>query len=304
VLKKEYLMLMARFLPVTSTLVCLLAVQGCGHIGKPKVIYLARHGQTEWNRKVRFQGDPDLDSVGYINRVGLWLLFKDRPVTAVYTSERLRTRRTAELVARQHKLKIQTRAALNEIDPGVMEGLCRSQVVRKVTEGQDCAVRVRGSRPEQTLKAVRKLYKAAWWDRLDGKLPLGQSFRDMIEQVRPFVEELERGLKDREVLVVGHGVVNRALLHHLMGWPLKLVSRLRQDNDQVYRLETGRGPPSLSLYTPGVGWRRCSPPTRPVARLNCAPRPERKRVLPTSQPGVPEEPAPASPPAVEQPAAE
>jgi hypothetical protein len=111
------------------------------------------------------------------------------------------------------------------------------------------------------------------------------------------------------VLVVGHGVVNRALLHHLMGWPLKRVSRLRQENDQVYKLEIGRGPPSLSLYTPGVGWRRCSPPTRTVRRLNCAPKPERSPPPPAEpapaeqETPAPEEPTPAPPqPAAEQPA--
>lgn len=298
-----------RIIPVISSLVCVLAVQGCGHIGKPKVIYIARHGQTEWNRKARFQGDPDLDSVGYINRVGLWMLLKDRPVAAVYTSERLRTRRTADLVARQHKLKIQTRAALNELEPGVMEGLCYDQVspMKKALRRQECEVKARGSRPVPTLEAVRKLFKAAWWDKVDGKMPLGQSFRELVEQVKPFVEELERGLKDREVVVVGHGVVNRALLHHFMGWSLKRVSRLRQENDQVYRLEIGRGPPTLALYTPGTGWRLCSPPTKAVRRLNCAPKPERRPPPPPPEPApgsqeAVEEPTPAPPPPAEKPA--
>jgi len=286
--------------------VVLLAV-GCGHVGKPQVIYLARHGQTDWNHKARLQGDPDLDPVGYINRLGLWQLLKDRPIHSVYTSERLRTRRTAELVARQHKLTVQTRATLNEIDPGVFEGICFSQLVPARARPRDraCEVEPRGSNPEATLRRARPTFKKAWSDRIDGKLPLGQSFREIATQTDRFVDELAHGLNGREVLVVGHGVVNRALLHHLMKWPLETVTRLRQENDQVYRVEGAReGAPRLFLHTPGVGWRRCqSAAPRPGQRyLDCHPRPTPPARQPPSAPGPVEEPEEKPRPAATQPA--
>jgi broad specificity phosphatase PhoE len=257
-------------------LILLVATQGCGHVSQPRVIYIARHGQTEWNRKVRVQGDPDLDPVGYINRVGLWHLLKDRPISAVYTSERLRTRRTAELVARQHKLSVQPRAALNEIDVGIFVGICASRLVDRdnpiyPTE-PSCEVRVRGSRPEEVLKRMRPAFRAAMKDRIDGKPPLGQSFRELVAQTVPFVKELRGELWQREVLIVGHGVINRALLHHLMGWPLENVAHLKQANDQVYRLEMLGDLVQLSLYTPGQGWRPCKIRPRPGQRfLDCNP---------------------------------
>jgi probable phosphoglycerate mutase len=253
----------------------LLLVQGCAHMGQPSVIYLARHGQTEWNRKSRFQGDPDLDAVGYINRFSLWRLTRKRPLHSIYSSERLRSRRTADLVARQHELPLKTRAALNEIDPGVLEGICFGQVMPKKAEHRDsaCAVPARGSNPEATLIHARKVLRRAWSDRIDGRIPLGESFRDVVERTRAFIDELSRGLADREVLVVGHGVVNRALLHHIFKWPLQNVAYLRQDNDQVYRIEgANTGAPQLFLYTPGTGWRRCSPPRRGQRHLDCHPR--------------------------------
>ena len=61
-----------RYTLVTSLSCLLLVVVGCGHVGRPQVIYLSRHGQTEWNRVARMQGDPDLDAVGYVNRLSLW----------------------------------------------------------------------------------------------------------------------------------------------------------------------------------------------------------------------------------------
>ena len=108
--------------------VLMLACAACHTMGTPKVIYLARHGQTEWNRVGRFQGDPDLDPVGYANRVSLWLQLRDRPLKAIYTSALQRTQRTAELLAKEKKLPIQPRAEINEIHPGVFEGLCYADV--------------------------------------------------------------------------------------------------------------------------------------------------------------------------------
>src|SRR3989339_328160 len=103
----------SRLLPL-SIFPIVLFMMACGSVGVPKIVYIARHGQTEYNRVGRFQGNPDLDSVGYINRASLWLLLKDRPLAAIYTSKLLRTQRTAELLAVQHGLPILTRADLNE----------------------------------------------------------------------------------------------------------------------------------------------------------------------------------------------
>jgi broad specificity phosphatase PhoE len=289
-------------MPLTRPLLLsLLLLGGCADIGLPRVIYLARHGQTEWNRLGRFQGDPDLDQVGYVNRVSLWLLLKDQPIAAIYTSERQRTQRTAELVARQHELTIEKRAAINEIAPGVLEGVCFSQMAPHRARPSDraCEVISRGSSPDVTLRQIQAIARAAAADPLGGRFPLSENYYDLVKRTATFVDELGRGHASREVLVVGHGVINRVLLHHLMGWPLELVAPLRQENDQVFRLEViaGASRPRLSLYTPGFGWRACSAPSRPVKHLDCSPlrdvAPQLRDVAPpptsspSTQPGPP-----------------
>lgn len=274
-------------LPRAPLLFVLLVLEACASSGTPQVIYLARHGQTAYNRVGRFQGDPDLDAVGYLNRVSLWNLLRERPIAAVYTSERLRTRRTAELVARQHGLSIQPRAALNEIHGGVFEGICFSQMApeRARPSDRECEVRSRGARVEHVLPLVEKLYREGMRDRVEGKFPLAESVGDVARRVATFVDELRRGLLEREVLVVGHGVVNRLVLHHLMGWPLASVVSLRQENDQVFRFETdGEKVVRLSLFSPGQGWRECrSAPTAETKRLDCHP-PERELHAPAAPP--------------------
>lgn len=244
-------------------------------MGLPKVIYLARHGQTEWNRVNRYQGDPDLDEVGYLNRVSLWHLLKDRPIAAVYTSQLRRTQKTAELVVKQHDLTLEPRAALNEINSGVLEGICFSHMAPQLAAPSDheCEVPPRGSNPDATLKVVQAAFAQVAKDHSNGHFPLAESYGDVAKRTAPFVEELRRGFREREVLVVGHGVVNEILLHHLMGWPLDAVIRLRQENDQVFALTVPeKGPPRLSLYTPGHGWRMCrSAPRSGDKHLDCHP---------------------------------
>jgi broad specificity phosphatase PhoE len=251
---------------------------GCASMGTPRVIYLARHGQTEWNRLGRFQGDPDLDQVGYVNRVSLWMLLRDRPLDTIYTSEARRTRRTAELLAIQHRLAIQPRAALNEISAGVMTGICYALLAGEAARPADrsCLVPSRGSRPEVTMRTLLQELGGARRLRAADRLPLGENYHDLVVRTAPFLEELRRGARDREVLIVAHGVVNRVLLHHLLGWPLETVDSLRQENDQVYRIQSDEQGvvTAVDLFTPGYGWRACRVPPRPGQKeLDCNPGP-------------------------------
>ncbi|MCK5795754.1 MAG: histidine phosphatase family protein, partial [Deltaproteobacteria bacterium] len=234
---------LARVLVVLGILV---AFSGCATTGggsrsrgdAPGVLYLARHGQTAWNRVARFQGDPDLDQVGYLNRLSLWLLLKDIPLQTIFTSTKRRTQRTAALVAKQQKLPIFPRAALDEIASGVLEGICYQYMQPDTHKpgAKDCDVPARGGRPALAKKAVARIWAKVQSKGLQGRVPLGENYGDMIVRLKPFIPELKEALARGNVLAVGHGVINRVLLHVLFGWPLKTVYKIHQENDQVYRI--------------------------------------------------------------------
>jgi broad specificity phosphatase PhoE len=286
--------------PLSLALLLMMALPGCASQGLPDVIYLARHGQTEWNRLSRWQGNPDLDQVGYINRVSLWHLLKDEPLRDIYTSSRKRTQRTAELLAEQHDLKVKVRPGLDEISPGIAKGICFSQFAphKARPSMRKCEVSARGSHPEVALKVLQEAYRAQEKLGIKGKMPLGESLLDINDRSKPVVDELRLGLSKRKILVIAHGVMNRALLHQFMGWPLKNLSHLRQENDQVYRIEGAkRGKPKLFLYTPGSGWKRCKKAPKPGARhLDCSPKPAPPAVAPAPAPEPEPAPAPAAAP--------
>ena len=239
-------------------------------------LFLARHGQTRWNQISRFQGDPDLDPTGYLNRISLWQLMQGERLAHIFTSTKQRTARTAELVARQKRLPLRKRAGIDEIDSGVLTGICRAQMEPgyPIPGADQCAVPARGARIGPALAVVRKVWRKSKGAGSAGKVPQGESYRDMRKRAEALRPELMRALDDGQVLVVGHGLINRVFLSMLSGWPLAHVRHLRQENDQVYRFDgLGTHQVQVALYTPGHGWKRCTPPRRGQRRLDCNPGP-------------------------------
>lgn len=248
---------------------------------KPGVLYLARHGQTEWNRVSRFQGDPDLDQIGYLNRVSLWMLLKDVPLHTIYTSDKLRTKRTAELVAKSHNLQPRSRAELSEINSGILAGICFKYMEPTTTKknADQCPVFVRGSHPELARKEVEKVWQEIKKGGIYAKAPLGENYPDMKARLAPLLKEIRQELKKGNVLAVGHGLINRVALNGLLGWPVEKLYHLRQENDQVYRIEglhlNDASKVNVFLYSPGHEWKQCSPPTKDGQRqLDCHPKKE------------------------------
>lgn len=89
-------------------------------------IYLIRHGETDWNKLRRLQGQADIP----LNEFGRQLAretepaLRDVPFDRVYTSPLKRARETAELVTAGRNLPIIEEPRLKEMGFGEFEGLC------------------------------------------------------------------------------------------------------------------------------------------------------------------------------------
>ena len=90
----------------------------------PRLI-IARHGETEYNRKLLCQGwlDAPLNETGQMQAKRLAERLGDDPVARVAASPLKRTRQTAEAVANRHGLDVETHEGLKEIHHGDLEGL-------------------------------------------------------------------------------------------------------------------------------------------------------------------------------------
>lgn len=155
---------------------------------KTHVIYLARHGETSWNRQKRWQGQSDipLNDTGKSQAKALALTVGALGIEATYSSQLLRAKETAEIAAAELGIPYAGHdARLAERSFGKFEGLTRAEVELRY--------------PKQW-----RLYQA---DRRELP-PGGESFDALIERLRP---ALLAQLKEPPVLIVTHGGCMRSL---------------------------------------------------------------------------------------------
>lgn len=84
-----------------------------------------RHGETEWNKATRIQGQLDIA----LNATGQWqaaqaaAALADEPIAAVYASDLQRATATAQAIAQPHGVAVRLHTDLRERHFGDMQGL-------------------------------------------------------------------------------------------------------------------------------------------------------------------------------------
>jgi broad specificity phosphatase PhoE len=93
-------------------------------------LLLARHGETDWNSERRWQGHADrpLNERGREQARALAAELAGRSIDAIYTSDLVRARETAEIVAAQLGLEVRIDAGLREVDVGTWSGLAHGEI--------------------------------------------------------------------------------------------------------------------------------------------------------------------------------
>jgi broad specificity phosphatase PhoE len=156
----------------------------------PASIYLARHGQTAYNREGRFQGQQQipLDDTGRAQAAELAERAAGYGFRALWCSPLLRARETADAVARAIGLEPQEDARLMETDAGDWTDHSFAEV--------------RASAPER--------FDAFAAGDPSFAFPGGESFVQQEQRVSAALQTVELGALP--ALVVCHGMVIRAAL--------------------------------------------------------------------------------------------
>ncbi|CAD5373928.1 Fructose-2,6-bisphosphatase [Rubrivivax sp. A210] len=185
----------------------------------PTVLYLARHGQSEWNNQglVTGQLDPGLSAKGLQQSEALAQCLHGETLAAIYASALQRTTATAQPTATRLGLGITQLAALNEIHMGVLQGRQRDDT-------------------DPEAQALWQQWQAAPWG---PGVPGGESLAELTQRVDAVLQDLLQRHRGQRVLVVGHRATNRVLMGRLMGWPQERWPEIRLRNKFFYRIEPG-----------------------------------------------------------------
>jgi len=161
-------------------------------------IYLIRHGETDWNVKRIVQGHSDnpLNETGELQAKELAKRLKHIHFDAIFSSDLLRARRTAEIIAQEKKLAVQTTKLLRERSFGKFEGKPATMLLT-------------------WRKAIRNGIKALTDEEKEILIkedPQIESDESLISRFLTFLREVAVGYSGKNVLLVFHGGLMRVFL--------------------------------------------------------------------------------------------
>ena len=160
-----------------------------------------RHGETDWNRQQRFQGQIDvpLNDAGHAQAARLALRLAAEPFELLLSSDLERARQTAEPLARAWGLQPLQLPGLREQHFGAWEGL--------------------------DVPTIKARHGALWpqWLQHDGDFALpggGESLRQFHARVMAAVQQLVATHRGRRLALVTHGGVLDMLWRQAQGLPI------------------------------------------------------------------------------------
>lgn len=169
------------------------------------VIYLIRHGETDWNTKRLLQGSTDIP----LNQSGVEVArqtaegLKDVKFDLIFTSPLKRAVETAEIIRGDRKIPIILEERLQEIGFGPYEGLC--------------CLKDEWNIPDPDF--------INFFARPDAYVPPkgGESIRHLCERTTEFLQEVVQtpDYQDKTILLSGHGAVVKGLLSSITITDLK-----------------------------------------------------------------------------------
>lgn len=164
-------------------------------------LILIRHGQSEWNAIGRWQGqaDPPLDETGRQQARHTARQLRSQHLDALVSSDLLRARETAQIIAEATGLAVVLEPRLREVHLGDWQGLLSDDI--------------RARWPEQM---------RLWLESpLETRPPNGESIRELADRVLAAADDIAARYPDQCVGVVAHELPIAILVTQASGIPLE-----------------------------------------------------------------------------------
>ena len=166
------------------------------------MLYIIRHGKTDWNVMHKLQGKTDipLNESGIVMAKEAHDRYKDVHFDVCYCSPLIRARQTADLLLEGRNVPIVIDNRLEEMGFGIYEG------EQDVFEKPECPVR-------------ELFFNPAGYKAVGG----AESLEELIKRTGEFLNEvaLPQVNEGKDVLIVGHGAMNSAIVGRIRNKPLE-----------------------------------------------------------------------------------
>lgn len=191
-------------------------------------LFLVRHGATEANERRPYvlQGrgiNFSLSETGRVQARAVGRFLAKFNVKAVYASPLLRAQETATEIARSYGFPVRTLETIHEVDVGQWEGKSWDMIREENAD----AYRVFMDDPGETPYLG------------------GESYRDVLNRVKPVIDSVIEKHRGQSIVVVAHNVVNRAYLADVMGLDLRRAKDIQQSNCCVNIIHFAHGKAEL-----------------------------------------------------------
>jgi probable phosphoglycerate mutase len=186
--------------------------------GGQKMLYIMRHGKTDWNAAHKLQGRTDipLNAEGRNMAARAGEEYRDIPFDVCYCSPLIRAKETAEIVLRGRAVPIITDVRLIEMSFGIYEGVENSFQI------PDCPINALFRAPEKYTTPVEG----------------AESLEELYARTGAFLKEIiEPQLKQgKDILIVGHGAMNSSIVCQVKGIPIEKFWSAGIENCKLMRL--------------------------------------------------------------------
>ena len=180
-------------------------------IMRHKHIHMARHGETEWNREGRMQGqlDSSLTEKGKRQAAALAAYFSKAKIQTLLVSPMGRCQATAEIIRDIHPCHIETIEMMAEMNFGDFQGKLKSAL------------------------KTHAFFEERKADKLHVPYPNGESYWDVFQRLEGPIQEAV-GRHSEPIGIVGHESINRMIPPVLLDTiSLEEAVQHRQANNEV-----------------------------------------------------------------------
>jgi alpha-ribazole phosphatase len=182
--------------------------QGLSEMVSRTRIYLIRHGEVVGHETPGYNGHADVELTA--RGVAQYHQLKERlagaGITACYTSDLTRCVAGARIITAELGVEPVLIRELRELDIGVWEGMTWTEIVERY--------------PAE--------WKARLADLVNYRVPGGENLKDLADRVIPALRKIVLSHRGANVLVVGHGGINRVIILNAIGAPLSAMFTVEQ----------------------------------------------------------------------------